>query len=416
MNKFLILALAICAVSGAKYNWAVLVAGSNGYSNYRHQSDICHAYQILKSHGMDTSHIIVMAYNDIANNSKNPIQGKLYNKPNGSDVYSGCKIDYSGSKVTPANFQKVMTGDSSAGKALASTSSSNVFVFFSDHGSSGLIAFPSGYLYADQLKTTLNTMYTKKMYKKLVFYLEACYSGSMFNKFTDMSSKGIYGVTAATANQSSYAKYCGSQAKVGGISIGSCLGDEFSCNWMEHSDAVSFSTTIGTQVDHVKSATTGSQVQQYGDTSPRSQALSQYQGDSDKFVSSLVKFLKEEEQPEEKAELVENTNMLLYYLKNQAENSNDMDDWAAYQNELIMAERSKKIFTQFGKALGVQEKETEKDVDFDCYRYLMDTYEKECGVNVDRDHKYFTYFYNYCSMGLGYFPAKHVLHNVCSSL
>ena len=28
-------------------NWAVLVAGSNGYYNYRHQSDVCHAYQIL---------------------------------------------------------------------------------------------------------------------------------------------------------------------------------------------------------------------------------------------------------------------------------------------------------------------------------------------------------------------------------
>ena len=28
-------------------NWAVLIAGSNGYYNYRHQSDIAHSYQIL---------------------------------------------------------------------------------------------------------------------------------------------------------------------------------------------------------------------------------------------------------------------------------------------------------------------------------------------------------------------------------
>jgi legumain len=27
--------------------WALLVAGSNGYDNYRHQADICHAYQVL---------------------------------------------------------------------------------------------------------------------------------------------------------------------------------------------------------------------------------------------------------------------------------------------------------------------------------------------------------------------------------
>ncbi|VVA38348.1 PREDICTED: vacuolar-processing enzyme, partial [Prunus dulcis] len=28
--------------------WAVLVAGSSGYGNYRHQADVCHAYQLLK--------------------------------------------------------------------------------------------------------------------------------------------------------------------------------------------------------------------------------------------------------------------------------------------------------------------------------------------------------------------------------
>ena len=26
--------------------WALLVAGSSGYENYRHQADVCHAYQV----------------------------------------------------------------------------------------------------------------------------------------------------------------------------------------------------------------------------------------------------------------------------------------------------------------------------------------------------------------------------------
>ena len=33
-------------------NWAVLVAGSNTYANYRHQADICHAYQVVLSKGV----------------------------------------------------------------------------------------------------------------------------------------------------------------------------------------------------------------------------------------------------------------------------------------------------------------------------------------------------------------------------
>ncbi|MCQ2821617.1 MAG: hypothetical protein MJ252_30530 [archaeon] len=417
MNKLIILALAIVAVT-AKNNWAVLVAGSNGYSNYRHQSDVCHAYKILTSHGMDPNKIIVMAYNDIANNSKNPIKGKMYNKPNGNDVYSGCKIDYSGGNVTPANFFKVLTGEAS-GKSLKSDSNSNVFIFYSDHGSSGLIAMPAGgYIYADDLKKTLTTMKSKNMFKKLVFYLESCYSGSMFNKFTDLASKGIYAVTAASASQSSYAKYCGSQAKVGGISIGSCLGDEFSCNWMEVADAVNFNTyTIGSQVDAVKSATKGSQVQQYGDTSPRSQTLINYQGDASS-ANNFLNFLREtEEKPkEEEYELVKAEDMLLYYYKYQAENSNDMTDWEAYLQEIIMSERSKNIFEKFKKTFSLEDKEANKDTDYDCYRYVMNAYEKECGSNVDRDHKYFTYFYNYCTMGFGYFPAKHALHEICSEL
>jgi legumain len=50
-------------------NWALLVAGSNGWYNYRHQADVCHAYQILHNHGIADSNIVVMMFDDIANNT-----------------------------------------------------------------------------------------------------------------------------------------------------------------------------------------------------------------------------------------------------------------------------------------------------------------------------------------------------------
>ena len=49
-------------------NWALLVAGSNGWYNYRHQADVCHAYQILHKNGIPDSNIIVMMYDDLAKN------------------------------------------------------------------------------------------------------------------------------------------------------------------------------------------------------------------------------------------------------------------------------------------------------------------------------------------------------------
>lgn len=54
----------------AGQNWAVLVAGSNGYDNYRHQSDVCHSYQILHKNNIPDSNIVVMMYDDIAHNSQ----------------------------------------------------------------------------------------------------------------------------------------------------------------------------------------------------------------------------------------------------------------------------------------------------------------------------------------------------------
>ena len=40
--------------------WTVLVAGSNGYDNYRHQADVLHAYQLLqKNHQIPKERIIL---------------------------------------------------------------------------------------------------------------------------------------------------------------------------------------------------------------------------------------------------------------------------------------------------------------------------------------------------------------------
>ena len=65
LRLILILALFGCASAA---NYAVLVAGSSGYSNYRHQADVCHAYQILHKNGIPDSNIVVMMYDDIAHN------------------------------------------------------------------------------------------------------------------------------------------------------------------------------------------------------------------------------------------------------------------------------------------------------------------------------------------------------------
>ena len=99
----ILLSLVLCLAYSEK--WAVLVAGSKTYSNYRHQADVYHAYQVLIKGGYDANRIITLSYDDIAHNLTNPFKGKVFNKPTykdpGVDVYAGIKIDYDKAHVTP---------------------------------------------------------------------------------------------------------------------------------------------------------------------------------------------------------------------------------------------------------------------------------------------------------------------------
>ena len=71
----------------------------------------------------------------------------------------------------------------------------------------------------------------KRLSFQLVFYLEACNSGSMFDKDLD-TSYNMYITTAANAHESSYACYYDKVRKA-------YLGDRYSVTWMEDSDKVS---------------------------------------------------------------------------------------------------------------------------------------------------------------------------------
>ena len=83
----LFLFLLAVGASDISDHWALLVAGSSGFVNYRHQADVCHAYHLLLDQGIPQEQIIVMAYDDVVWDDENPVPGKLFNKQDGKDVY-----------------------------------------------------------------------------------------------------------------------------------------------------------------------------------------------------------------------------------------------------------------------------------------------------------------------------------------
>ena len=69
---------------------------------------------------------------------------------------------------------------------LLSGPNDHVFINFVDHGAPGLWAFPDSELHARELQDAIVDMNRAKRYGKLVMYIEACESGSLFeNKLSD---------------------------------------------------------------------------------------------------------------------------------------------------------------------------------------------------------------------------------------
>eukprot|EP00045_Choanoeca_perplexa_P001240 m.18509 g.18509 ORF g.18509 m.18509 type:complete len:425 (-) comp10822_c0_seq1:27-1301(-) len=270
----LVLATILAVASAEK--WAVLVAGSNTFSNYRHQADVCHAYHVLIEHGFQPEHIIVMMYDDIANNKENPTPGVIINHPNGPNVYDGVKIDYRQTDVSPENFLNIIEGNAAAmkgvgtGRVLQSTAEDHVFINFVDHGGPQVIAFPQELLNSSRLHQAFTTMHAKKMYKQMMFYLESCESGSMFQNDL-VGSLNIFATTAADATQSSFACYF-DQA------LNTYLGDLYSVNWMQNSDSANLHTeTVEEQYKLVALKTNVSKVCKFGKEAISKEVLASFQ-------------------------------------------------------------------------------------------------------------------------------------------
>ncbi|CAG2107835.1 unnamed protein product [Medioppia subpectinata] len=201
--------------------WVVLCAGGAGWNNYPFQASIYHAYHIFINHGIPADNIIVMHPDDLASSKHNPTPGIVVNQVNGTDVYHDVPKHYIGDEVTPKNFLGVLRGDpelKAAGKLVVDGGpNDHIFVFFMGHGSVDLnmyiyiahklqesIDFPRGTLFAKDLINELKGMHHAQRYAKLLFYLEAIDSGSMFDKLLP-ADINVYAVTSSKPDQASWA-------------------------------------------------------------------------------------------------------------------------------------------------------------------------------------------------------------------
>ncbi|KER23283.1 hypothetical protein T265_08796 [Opisthorchis viverrini] len=242
-------------------NWVVLVAGTNTWENYRHQADVFDAYHVVRKNNVPAENIITFAYDDIANNPRNPFKGQVFHDCMHEDVYQGVVIDYRGKDVTRDNFVKVSKGDEKLAankkKVLKCGPDDNVFIFYSGHGLVSRIS-----LVAEE-------------YNKLVLYVEACYSGSLFRNILPRNV-GIYVTTSAKENEQSWSIFCDEKY------FDVCLASEYAYAWIGDSQYHDLKTrTLDQQYQEVRKRTWHSHVMKYGEMAIGSLLVGQFQGHYD---------------------------------------------------------------------------------------------------------------------------------------
>lgn len=209
--------------------YAVLVQGSNGYINYRHQADVLNIYQSLRRGGYPDDHIILILDKDMANDPQNPERGVVRTSPNGPDLLSGttagssigaAEIDYNSADLTAADVADILAGRKSDRLPIVVPQGEghNVLFYWSGHGRSASrgganefcwrnTSYGNGFS-ADLLRQTAEQM----QFRKLLVVAEPCYGECVIRAVDGIP--GVLAMSGANSQEQSWADCWNDQAKV----------------------------------------------------------------------------------------------------------------------------------------------------------------------------------------------------------
>lgn len=187
--------------------WALLVAASSTWTNYRHQADVFAMYRLLKQNGYTDDRIVLIAEDDLTHSPRNPNPGVLQVRPGGENVREGAVIDYHTSDLRPEDIGEILNGRRSERlpEVVGAGEKDNVLVFWSGHGLPGELCWleeEQGFT-AELARAVFEERCGKNRCRKLMCLVETCYSGSVFEGCLGLP--GALFITAANPHETSKA-------------------------------------------------------------------------------------------------------------------------------------------------------------------------------------------------------------------
>ena len=244
--------------------------------------------------GIKPENIIYMTYYGDVYKDVNPFKGMVFTDPadntDGDWAKYGCfdHVDYTDKDINLEVFLAILSGDAETVKAktgkenpkvLAAGPDDTVFTYFIDHGAEGIIVVGKDYVTDEQLLDSLKTAHEKKLYGKWVWFMEACYSGSMFKNLP--KDWDIYIMTAADDKHPAWMSNCPPNDAIAGTHLGTCISSLWDEAFMVYAEEKS-KDVIGDLVDTVKkevAETSDQNVSEFGDMSFREVPFSEFFGE-----------------------------------------------------------------------------------------------------------------------------------------
>jgi len=243
------------------------------------------------------------------------------------------------------------------------------------------------------------------MFKELVFYLEACESGSMFNKILDPNIK-VYAMTASDPSESSWA--CDYDS-----SVQAYLNDCFSINHMLDTRAHDTGDySLEQQYQSVLVSTTKSHVCRYGDMSFSSEDIAAFFGKK----SSISR-------PRYDPSAVDSRSVAISTLERRMKSASN-DELPALQAEyefhLNLRNKADILFSDLRSLFHAKEFRVSSDVctqnselDLDCMQNAVNAFVRRCGVPNEYQLSHFKHIAHFCNADLNVAAFEAALKTLC---
>lgn len=205
--------ITLIAVASAAHtsNWAVLVATSRFWFNYRHLANTLSLYRTVKRLGIPDSQILLLLPDDMACNPRNAFSGTVYsNADRHMDLYGeNVEVDYRGYEVTVENFIRLLTDrweeSVPASKRLQTDEGSNILIYMTGHGGSEFLKFQdSEEISSWDLADAFSQMREKKRYNEMLFMIDTCQANTLYRQFY---APGLIATGSSEEDESSYSHH-----------------------------------------------------------------------------------------------------------------------------------------------------------------------------------------------------------------